>query len=167
MDPLALQPQMHSPIAVGFVTSILMLFHLLSQSSVLFCRPHSAYIGIVAASRYTKKLTHNRDGIFRPVTINNLILEFVPHILSVSERKSRNNSFSIFSLLFSYLYSCSVLAGLRPLNFGMVVPLFLARSNANFTTDLSLKPKCSAISLCVIPSATIACMVGTNSFICV
>ena len=126
---------------------------------------HSAYISIVAASGYPKELTHNWNGIFGPMTVDDLILKSRPHFLSVSERKSRSNAFSIFNLLFSYLYSCNVLAGFRPLNLGIDVPFFLARSNANFTTDLSLNPKCFAISLCVIPSATFACIAGTNSFI--
>lgn len=46
------------------------------------------------------------------------------HFLSVSKRKSRINSFSIFNLLFSYLYSCSVFAGLLPRCFGNVFLLF-------------------------------------------
>ena len=36
------------------------------------------------------------------------------HFLSVSERKSRNNSFSIFKRLFSYLNSCNVFAAFLP-----------------------------------------------------
>ncbi len=156
VDSLTLKPQVHPTIAVSLMASILVLFDFLCQSCILLNLSQSLHIGVVAASGHTEKLTHNRNGICCPVTVDDLILKSRSHILSVSERKSRSNSFSIFSLLFSYLYSCSVLAGLRPLNFGMLDPFFLARSKANFTTDLSLNPKCSAISLCVFPSATIA-----------
>ena len=45
---------------------------------------------------------------------------FCLHILSVYCRKSRSNSTSIFNRLFSYLNSCSVLAGLRLCCFGML-----------------------------------------------
>ena len=54
------------------------------------------------------------------MTVNNCVLDFWPHFLSTDCRKSRNNSTSIFNRLFSYLYSCSVFAGLRPRCFGMV-----------------------------------------------
>ena len=53
------------------------------------------------------------------MTVDNCIFDFRPHFLSTDCRKSRNNSTSIFNRLFSYLYSCSVFAGLRPRCFGM------------------------------------------------
>lgn len=46
--------------------------------------------------------------------MDNSVLYPWPHFLSMDCRKSRNSSFSIFSRLFSYLYSANVFAGLRP-----------------------------------------------------
>ena len=43
-----------------------------------------------------------------------MVFDFWPHFLSIDCRKSRNSSFSILSLLFSYLYSANVLAGFLP-----------------------------------------------------
>ena len=118
MDVLALKPQMHAPITVGLVTPLLLCPELLCQRSIRSRLTKSLYIIVVAASGHTKEPAHNRDLVLCPVTADNLILKLRPHILSVSERKSRNNSFSILSRLFSYLYSCNVLAGLRPRCFG-------------------------------------------------
>lgn len=81
-----------------------------------FAQP--SYKIIVAAPGYAKKLTHNRYRIFFPVPIDDCILDLRPHFLSVDCRKSRNNSTSILSRLFSYLYSCNVFADLRPRCFG-------------------------------------------------
>ena len=69
---------------------------------------------IVSAAGYLKEATHNGYRIFISVSVDHCIFFPWPHFLSVEHRKSRSNSFSIFSCLFSYLYSASVFAGLRP-----------------------------------------------------
>lgn len=69
---------------------------------------------IVSASWYLKEAAHNGYWIFISVSVDYCVFCPWPHFLPVEYRKSRNNSFSIFSRLFSYLYSASVFAGLRP-----------------------------------------------------
>ena len=58
--------------------------------------------------------TKNITTIYNPMPVNDIVFYVGFHFLSVSERKSRSSSTSIFNRLFSYLYSCSVFAGLRP-----------------------------------------------------
>ena len=119
MDTLILQPQVHPTVAIGLAASILLLTKHVCQRGILFGLSLSLYIVVVAASRYFKDLTHGSYRVFLSVSIDNFVLILWPHILPVSKRKSRNSSFSIFSRLFSYLYSCKVLAGFRPRCFGM------------------------------------------------
>ena len=69
---------------------------------------------IISASGYLKEATHNGYRIFVSVPVDHCVFCPWPHFLPMERRKSRNNSFSIFSRLFSYLYSASVFAGLRP-----------------------------------------------------
>ena len=76
------------------------------------------HIAVVTASEHAKEPAYDRERIVFLVEVDNLVLKFRSRILSVSERKSHNNSTSIFNRLFSYLYSCNVLAGLRFLFFG-------------------------------------------------
>ena len=57
---------------------------------------------IVAASGYSEEFAHDCHGIPCPVTIYNMVFYLCPHFLSVKRRKSRSNSFSIFSRLFSF-----------------------------------------------------------------
>lgn len=73
---------------------------------------------IISASGYLKEATHDGYRIFISVPVDYRIFCPWSHFLSVECRKSRNSSFSIFSRLFSYLYSASVFAGLRPRVFG-------------------------------------------------
>ena len=73
---------------------------------------------IVSTSGYLKETTHDGYRIFISVPVDHGIFRPRSHFLSVERRKSRNSSFSIFSRLFSYLYSASVFAGLRPRVFG-------------------------------------------------
>ena len=91
------------------------------------------------------------------------------HFLSVIERKSRNNSFSIFIRLFSYLFSCSVSAGLRPRRFGTPrISFCLSRCSRSLITFLFANPNFYAISLCVLPCSIFPRMIGNTShtFLC-
>ena len=92
-------------------------------------------------SIHSEKLTHHGYGIFLPVPVDNSVFCPWPHFLSVDCRKSRSNSFSIRNRLFSYLYSDSVFAGLRPRCFGTPwICFLLSRAKSLFTTALSLNP---------------------------
>src|SRR5699024_2097098 len=95
------------------------------HKGILLRLPFPFDIVIIAAPGKPKDLTHNSYRIFCLVTVDNLISILRPHILSVSERKSRSSSFSILSRLFSYLYSCNVFAGFRPRVFGTHWTAFL------------------------------------------
>ena len=63
---------------------------------------------------FEKRAMIEAEDKFLPVAINDLVFDAGLHSFPVSERKSRRSSTSIFSRLFSYLYSCKVFAGLRP-----------------------------------------------------
>ena len=118
IDPILFKPYVNSTIAVCPAAFILTFFYLFSKWQI-FCRYiHSFYIIIVATSWYFEKPAHFAYWIFIFMTVDNHKLYTCSHFLSVSERKSRNNSFSIFSRLFSYLYSCNVFAGFLPRCFG-------------------------------------------------
>ena len=87
-----------------------------------------------------KDVFRNFGCIFRPMTMDNSVLCPWHHFLSMDCRKSRNSSFSIFSRLFSYLYSANVFAGLRPRCLG-IPSAFRLRSlfNSSFYYILVLK----------------------------
>ena len=76
-------------------------------------RNHSDYSAIC------RKSAHNGYRIGFSMTIDDCILYRWPHILSTDCKKFRSKSFFIFNRLFSYLYFCKVLAGLRPRCFGI------------------------------------------------
>ena len=114
------QPLPNPSIAISLICPALTFLDLHSQISVWLRFSLSIHKIIVAASGYLKKLAHDRYRILVPVSIDYCILYLWPHILSTDCRKSRNNSTSILSRLFSYLYSCNVFAGLRPRCFGTV-----------------------------------------------
>ena len=77
---------------------------------------------IVSASGYLKEAAHNGYRIFLSVPVDHCVFCPWPHFLPIERRKSRNNSFSILSRLFSYLYSASVFAGFRPRALGRLGP---------------------------------------------
>ena len=109
-----LQPDLHTTIAVGLAALFLALTDLLSQRQIPCRHVHSFDVIVISAARNVEETAHLTDGILISMTVDHHILNFGLHILSVSERKSRNNSFSIFRRWFSYLYFCKVFAGLRP-----------------------------------------------------
>ena len=111
---------MHSAIAVGVVAMLLALPDLLGKRQISCWHIHSLDIVIVATSRYFKEPAHLTNWIIIFVTVDHHIFYACPHFLSVSERKSRNNSTSICNRLFSYLYSCNVFAGFLPRRFGAI-----------------------------------------------
>lgn len=90
------------------------------QFRILLWSPQTMHEIIVSAPWHLKESAHYGYCILISVSENHLILDPGPHILSTHCRKSRSNSFSIFRRLFSYLYSASVLAGLRPRCFGIM-----------------------------------------------
>ena len=69
---------------------------------------HSFYIAVITASGHFKKQAHGCNRIVLFIPENHPILQFRFHLLPVSWRKSRNNSFSIFNRLISNLYSFSL-----------------------------------------------------------
>ena len=100
------------------------------------------------------------------MTINDGILCLWPHFLSVDCRKSRNNSFSIFNRLFSYLYSANVFAGFRPRAFGMPrTSFFRSRLRRLCIGRSPSKPNSLSISRWLWPSANFASMTGSNACI--
>ncbi|MDY3014072.1 MAG: hypothetical protein SOR61_02550, partial [Evtepia sp.] len=111
---LAFQPQPHPPVSVGTVAAFLLLCDSFSKSCVLFRLAQTMDKIVVAATGYTKKSAHDGYRIFCLMLIYNMVFDFWSHLPSIDCRKSRNSSFSIFSLLFSYLYSANVLAGFLP-----------------------------------------------------
>lgn len=66
----------------------------------------------------TKESAHDSYWIFCPIPVHYLVFKFAPHFLSLDYKK-RNSSFSVFNLLFSYLYSANVLAAFLPRCLGM------------------------------------------------
>ena len=113
-----LQLQPHPAVAIR-TKAALSLFHDDFCKGRVFLRPVQTMDEIiVSASGYLKKATHNGYRIFISVPVDYGIFCPWPHFLPVERRKSRNSSFSNFSRLFSYLYSASIFAGLRPRAFG-------------------------------------------------
>lgn len=139
MDPLLLQPQPHSSVAVGLPAPLLLPPKDLCQFCVWLRPADSLAIIIITASGYSKKPAHDQHRIFLPVPIYDRILYRCLHLPPVNRRKSRNNSFSIFSRLFSYLYSASVFAGLRPRCFDMPCISFLRSRFSSACTGLAAK----------------------------
>ena len=105
VDPLAFKPYLYSPISVCSLNFLLTFFYLLCQRQITIRSLHSFYIVIVSASRYFEESAHFADRVFLLMTVDHQILYACLHFLSVSERKSRINSFSISNLLmrFSFL----------------------------------------------------------------
>ena len=108
MYSLSFKPYMYSAVTGCIVAMLLILSNLLCKRLISCRYIHSFDTVIVAASRYLNESAHLADWIFILVAVGYHIFYACPRFLSMSERKSCNNSFSIFSRLFSYLYSCSV-----------------------------------------------------------
>ena len=108
--------------------------------------------------------------------MNDLIFYSRPHFLPVNCRKSRSNWFSIFSRLISYACFATRSRGTaslrgRPLGQGVTPAIIFSsflrsRLSKLFTTYLFANPKCSAISRCVFPAATIALISGSKACTC-
>ena len=124
MDPVPLQPDLHSPVAIGALALRLALTDYLSQRQILFRNLHSFYILIVSAAWDTEEPAHLADAVPLLMTVDHFVFDAGLHSFPMSERKSRSNSTSIFNRLFSYLYSCKVFAGFLPRCFGIPDSLF-------------------------------------------
>ena len=81
---------------------------------------------VVSTPGYFKKLTHNRYWILAAMTMDNSILYFGPHFLSMDCRKSRNSLFSILKRSSSFCVSC--LGGWLSFFLSVGVPLVVALS---------------------------------------
>ena len=98
--------------------------------------------------------------------IHDLILELWPHFLPMCKIKSRSSVFSIFKRWFSYLYSCSVLAGFLPLCFGIpCISFFRSRFSKSWIGRSPFKPNFSATSRWLIPLSSILLISGSSSCI--
>ena len=114
MNTSLLQHQPHPAVAIGTKAALSLLRDDFCQGRVFLRPTQTMDIIIVSASGYLKEATHNGYRIFVSVPVDHGVFCPWPHFLPVERRKSRNSSFSILSRLFSYLYSASVFAGLRP-----------------------------------------------------
>ena len=159
---------MYSAIAVGAMTVFLTFPDHLGKRQIPCRNLHSFDIVIVTASWNLEESAHLADWIFALVSIDHHIFYACPHFLSVSERKSRKSSFSIFNRLFSYLYSCNVFAGFLPRCLGMCeVASFLRSLFSNSCTGRHpVSPSLSSICFWVIPWSNIFLICGNNSFVC-
>ena len=92
---LTFKPDMNSTIAIGLSARLLTCLYLLGKREILRWYIHSFDIVIVTASRYVEEPAHFTYSVFIFVTIDHMIFYAWSHFLSVSERKSRINSFSI------------------------------------------------------------------------
>ena len=102
VDFVPLEPNVHSAVAVGLLAFSLALPDLLGQRQI-FCRfIYSFHIAVIAAARDAKDMAHFSDAVLSPMPVNDIVFDAGFHFLSVSERKSRSNSFSIFKRLFSF-----------------------------------------------------------------
>ena len=89
-----LQPDLHTTIAVGLAAFLLAFSDFLRQRQISIRHVHSFDVIVISAAKNVEETAHLTDGILISMTVDHHILNFVLHILSVSERKSRNNSFS-------------------------------------------------------------------------
>ena len=78
------QPLPDPTVTVGFICLVLTLLYFLCQLCITLGLPNPSYKVIVAAPGYLKKSAHNGYRILVPVTIDNCVLYFRPHILSAS-----------------------------------------------------------------------------------
>ena len=108
------EPNVYSAVAIGLFALSLALPDLLGQRQIFWRYIHSFHIAVIPAAGDAEDAAHFDDAVLFPMPVNDIVFYVGFHFLSVSERKSRSSSTSIFNRLFSYLYSCSVFAGLRP-----------------------------------------------------
>ena len=104
-DAAGCQRELHSSVSIGAPAFLLLSTYCLRQICIPVRLAQAMNERVVSASGNAEKLTHDGHRVLLPMTIDNSILYRRPHILSVHCRKSRSNSFSILSRLFSYLYS--------------------------------------------------------------
>ena len=111
MDSVSFQPDMHSPVAIGASAFNLAFSDLLGQGQILCRDLHPFDISIVAATWDAEEPAHLTDTVLLPVMVDHLIFNAGFHSFPISERKSRNNSFSIFNRLISYACSATMSLG--------------------------------------------------------
>lgn len=92
---LSFKPYLYSAVSICSVIFFLTFSYLLSKWHISICFVFSFQIRIVTTTRYLKKSAHLTYDIFFFMLKYDLILNRRLHFLSVSERKSRINSFSI------------------------------------------------------------------------
>ena len=86
---------MYSAIPVGLTALFLTFPYFFSQRQIPCRYIHSWYIPVIPASGHMKEPAHFTDRVFICMTVDHHIFYACSHFLSVSERKSRSNSFSI------------------------------------------------------------------------
>ena len=176
MDSLSLKPDLNSPISICLLHLLLTDSDLLRQRQISIRYLHSFYITVITTSGYFKESAHLADRVFLSVPMDYQVFYTCSHFLSVSERKSRINSFSISSrriqLSFrasSYcnwvsLLNCCMDGGTFPLSFlglplGLIsIPAAIFRCFLLYLLKKScvcsfVSPYLSPISLTVIPCA--------------
>ena len=169
MYSLPFKPYMHSTVTIGAATMFLTLPDLLCKWQVPCGNVHSLDIVIVTASRNLKEPTHFTNWIFILMTIDHHIFYACSHFLSVSERKSRNNSFSILNRNTSS--SKLLIFDGRPFFFGRIPASILRKFLLwRFTkpcTCSDVIPNLSAISFLLHPFSFIRNISASYSFKCV
>ena len=145
---------------------------LFSEIYIMFWSSKPLHNAIVAAPSYLEEIAHYKYRVLIPVSINDMVFYFRPHIISVDWRKSRNNLFSIWSLAISCSYCSFVLRGClrgRPLRFGTFPCSIFALARfflfIQFSIYRNSKPNSSAIIRLLIPASRIARICGSISCI--
>ena len=106
---------MHSTVSIGLAALILAFSYLFGQWQIPCGYIHFWHISVISTSGYLKEPAHFANWIFLFVMVDHHIFYACSHFLSVSERKSRINSFSIskrlmyLSLLESSYCNCETL----------------------------------------------------------
>ena len=164
MNPLPFKPYLHPPVAVGLPAMLLTAGNLCRQSLIPIWFVHPLEIVVIPAAGYAEEPAHSLYRILFPFPIDRQIFHRCFHLLPASRRKSRSNSFSIFSRRISLSFSCSVVTyplgglprrrGKIPASIFLILRLYSLTHS--FTTYLSLNPNCSAISWFVFPNAFIS-----------
>lgn len=89
------RPYMYSAISVGLPALLLTFPYFFSQRKIPCRYIHSRYIPVIPSSGHMKEPAHFTDSVFICMTVDHHIFYACSHFLSVSERKTRSNSFSI------------------------------------------------------------------------
>ena len=103
--PRFFQHQPHPAVSIGTKAVLSLLCDDLCKNRVFLRFAQTMYEIIASASGPLKEPAHNGYRIFVSVPVDHCVFCPRPHFLPMERRKSRNNSFPIFSRLFSYLYS--------------------------------------------------------------